>query len=151
MTREAVPTPVDDLALMVWEVLADAGEHGLSLWELQKYHLRALTKSQIKRGLDRINHVLQESREQPLVFFAERGRGNVWKFPRHAPDYRTFALRRLRELVTRTHTELTRAEAAVLRWPDDLPPYLPKMMRRSIEDLEDLLVELTEPEEEEER
>lgn len=147
MKPATVPTPVDELAVMVWEQLAEAGERGLSLWELQKYHLPDLSKPQIKRGIDRISHVLQESREQPLVFFAERGRGNVWKFPRHSMDYRTFALRKMRELITRNHTEMTRAEAAVLRWPEHLPPYLPKMMRRSIEDLEDILLELSRTEE----
>jgi hypothetical protein len=137
-----VPTPIDDLAIMVWQELARAGETGRAIWELQKYHLTDLTKSQIKRGMDRINHVLAETREQPLVYFPERGRGNVWKLPKYAMDYQVFALGRLKELVTRTHTEMSRAEAAVLRWPEDLPPYLPKMLRRSIEDLQDILNEL---------
>ncbi len=139
---EVLATPKDILALMVWEHLEREGERGRSVWELQKYDLPELTKHQIKRGLDHINHVLQETQEQPMVYFHERGRGPVWRLPVNALDYQTFAMHRMRGLMTRTHTELTRAEAAVLRWPEDMAPYLPKMLHRVIEDIEDIVAEL---------
>lgn len=138
---KTIPTPVDDLALIVWAQLAEAGDDGLAKWEIRK-RVPHLSKYQIERGLDRINHVLQEVSERPIIHFRERRRGEVYRLPDFAPDYKTFALRRLRELVTRAHTELVRAQAATLKWPDSLAVYLPKMMRRVIEDIEDMMTEL---------
>ncbi len=139
--RTIHPTPVDDLAIMVWAELSKAGALGLATWEIQR-RLPELSKHQIKRGLDRINHVFQATAEQPMVHFQERGRGVVWRLPEHCPDYKTFALRRLRELITRAHTELVRAQAATLKWPDSLAVYLPKMLTRTVEDIEDIIGEL---------
>jgi hypothetical protein len=140
--RTTMPTPRDDLAIMVWEKLAKQGDVGLAIWECQKFHLPELSKGQIQTGLTRISHVLQESREKPLVNYYERGRGTVWRFASDPLDYRTYALRRTAELITRARTQLAGAEAAVSKWPDDLAPYVPKMLTRAVEDLEDLLVEL---------
>ena len=139
---KTIPTPVDDLALIVWAELAEVGDNGLALWEVQK-RVPQLSKYQIRRGLDRINHVLQEVNERPIVHFRDRGRGVVYRLPEFCPDYKTFALRRLHELITRSHTELVRAQAAVLMWPDSLAAYLPKMLRRTIEDIEDMIIELS--------
>lgn len=147
--RDVIPTPVDDLALMVWEELSKAGEAGLARWEIQR-RVPILSKHQIKRGMDRINHVLQLTREQPIVHFQERGRGVVYRLPRDSMDYRVFAFRRIKELITRSHTELGRAQAAVLCWPEGLPPYLPKMLGRVIEDLGDILLEMVRDDEEDE-
>lgn len=140
-TPRVVPTPVDDLAVMVWAELDEARDTGLSAWEVQK-RLPELSKHQVKRGLERINHVLQLTRERPMVHFQERGRGVVYQLSQFCPDYKAFAMRRLRELVTRSHTELVRAESAVLKWPDGLAAYLPKMLKRAIEDIEDMIGEL---------
>lgn len=136
------PIPTDDVAIELWGALIKSPD-GLAIWEMQKLHPH-LTKSQIRVGINRINQVMQLTREQPLICEPTRGRSVVYRFPLHAPDYRAFALRRLRELLTRAHTELTRAESAVLRWPDDLAPYLPKMLRRVGEDLADVLRDIAE-------
>lgn len=141
-----VPTPVDDLALVVWSELERAGEVGLSAWEIHRQRPE-LSRYQVKRGIDRVNQVLQETLERPLVHFYERGRSVVYRLPEHCPDYQTFAMRRLRELITRAHTELTRAQAATLRWPESIAVYLPKMLKRTIEDIEDIIVELGRPDE----
>jgi len=147
---KTIPTPVDDLALIVWAELADAGDDGLAKWEIRK-RVPQLSKYQIDRGLDRINHVLQEVNERPIVHFRERRRGEVYRLPDFCPDYKTFALRRLKELVTRAHTELVRAQAATLKWPNSLAVYLPKMMRRTIEDIEDMMLELEQGDDDEQR
>jgi hypothetical protein len=131
------PTPVDDLALMVWAELYESRQNGLAKWELQR-RLPQLSKYQIGRGIDRINHVFQETGERPVVHFRERGRGAVYRLPDHCPDYKAFVLRRLREFTTRTNTELVRSKAALLRWPDSLAPYLPKLFDRTIRDIEEI-------------
>lgn len=129
----AAPINTDDVALDVWAELVKAAHEGASLVELQMV-LPAYSGSQISRGLQRINHVLQQSREQPLIVTAIRGRHNVYKLPEHVGEYQEFAMRRVREVLTRIGTEVARGEAAVLRWPDDMPAYIPKMLHRLRED-----------------
>lgn len=146
----AEPHAADDVALEVWASLSFAAHDGLALWEMG-HVLPQYTPSQLRRGIDRINHVLQETREHPLVIVTVRGRGAVYRFAERPVEYRAFALRRMRELLTRSSTELARAEAALLRWPDDLAPYLPKMLVRLQEDMADVLGELASIEEGEEQ
>ncbi len=139
----AEPVPTDDVAIEVWAALAGASHNGLSLFEMQRA-LPHLSGSQLRRGIDRINHVLQQTREQPLIVVAIRGRSQVYKLPERARDYQEFAIRRLHELLTRAGTEVARAEAAMLRWPSDIAPYVPKLLHRLREDIEDLVADIVE-------
>lgn len=137
----AIPILPDDAAIEVWGCLQQAGHDGRSIVELQMA-LKFLTMSQIRRGIERINHVLQETREHPLVIVSVRGRGSVYRFAKDVDDYFVFSMRRYRELLTRASTELARAEGAILKWPAEVPVYIPKQARRIREDIGALLDDL---------
>lgn len=141
--RSAIRTPVDDVAVDVWSAIQRSKHDGLSLPEMA-VQMPEYTLSQLRAGKDRINHVLQEAREQPLVIRDIRGRGSVYKFPREVGEYQEFAMKRLREVLTRIGTEVARGEAAILRWPNDVPPYIPKLLNRLREDAGYLLDEMRE-------
>lgn len=132
---------VDDVAIEVWHELEKASYDGLSIPELG-VKLPHFSLGQIRNGIERINHVMQQTRSQPLIGQAIRGRSYVYKFPREVGDYQLFTVRRMREVLTRAATEVARAEAAILRWPDDVAPYVPKQLSRITEDIEEIIVDL---------
>lgn len=134
---------VDDVAIEVWHELEAVSYDGLSLPELNQ-RLPHFSLNQLRAGVERINHVLQQTRSQPLIGQAIRGRSYVYKFPREVGEYQTFAVRRMREVLTRAGTEVARAEAAILCWPEDVAPYIPKQLRRIAEDIEEIIVDLQE-------
>lgn len=141
--RQAQAIPTDDVAIEVWAALLAAQHDGLSLPEMA-IQMPELTMAQLRAGIARINHVLQQTREQPLIGRAIRGRSYVYVLPEQVGEYQTFAFRRMREVLTRAQTEVARAEAAILRWPNDVAPYVPKNLRRVEEDLQEIVDDLQE-------
>lgn len=141
--RRAQAIPTDDIAVEVWAALVSVGKEGLSIPEMA-LRMPDLTMAQLRAGLARINHVLQQTREQPIIGQPVRGRSYVYVLPEQVGDYQTFAVRRMREVLTRAQTEVARAEAAILRWPNDVAPYIPKQLRRVAEDIDEIVGDLQE-------
>lgn len=138
---EADRPATDDVALAVWHELVRANYDGCSIEELVRA-LPSLSRQQLRQGVERVRQVLEQTGEVTLVCLSIRGRGSVYKMPANVGEYRTWAGRQLSDALSRVTNQITRSEAALLVWPDDLPPYLPKQLRRLAEDAQELLDEL---------
>lgn len=125
----------------VWDELAAAAG---PLTFLDLMAATGLTRSQVRKGLEYINHHYQETMGQPLavvrVYSGGKGRPqDAYSLPDVWSDQMPWSLNRLRDLLTRARTESTRARASEAKWPSDVSPFLGHSLDRLVTDIEYVL------------
>lgn len=126
----------DDCATDVWVALELAQGKGKSLLELMA--ITGMTRNQVKAGLKEINHIRQLDKQQPIMVSPR----DDWRYilPEYYRDLLPWTLNRVKDLLTRLRAEQTRIDAAALRWPDTVRPTIPRLIKRLVEDLEEVVV-----------
>lgn len=124
----------EDCAIEVWVALETAQNGGLSLVDL--IATTGMTRSQVKAGLREINHVKQLASEQPIMVDP-----STWCYvlPEYYDELLPWTVNRVRDLLTRLMAEQSRIDAAALRWPDTVSRTIPRLVKRLIEDLSEVL------------
>jgi hypothetical protein len=124
----------EDSAIAVWVALETARDVGRSMAELIKD--TGLTRYQVQTGLGEINRVKQLSKEQPIMVDT-----SGWRYvlPEFYDDLLPWTVNRLKDTLTRLHTERVRFQAAAAKWPDDVGRLIPRQIDRLIEDLSDVM------------